>query len=179
MLLQYIQYAFNASVRPVLVVIMRHSIGQEGRVGINVGRLVGQNQDCLVDKVVHILFKRNVIKECFFGPVDARITSLVVYDGHGVGKQVIENPQGFLRESCRPFASLTLYTAQEWHPFYFIKIVVHFFVIGQHTSYASFSGIGGDTIVDTVIHGHGVCHFLRQPSFQVNVIVYNWEIVLL
>lgn len=63
--------------------------------------------------------------------------------------------------------------------FYFIKIVVHFFVIGQHTSYASFSGIGGDTIVDTVIHGHGVCHFLRQPSFQVNVIVYNWEIVLL
>ena len=69
MLLQYIQYAFNASVRPVLVVIMRHSIGQEGRVGINVGWLVGQNQDCLVDKVVHILFKRNVIKECFFGPV--------------------------------------------------------------------------------------------------------------
>ena len=161
------------------VVIMCHSIGQEGRVGINVGRLVGQNKDCLVDKVVHILFKRNVIKECFFGPVDARITSLVVYDGHGVGKQVIENPQGFLRESCRPFASLTLYTAQEWHPFYFIKIVVHFFVIGQHTSYASFSSIGGDTIVDTVIHGHGVCHFLRQPSFQVNVIVYNWEIVLL
>ncbi len=93
MLLQYIQYAFNSFVSPVLVVIMRHCVGQEGRVGINVGRLVGQNQDCLVDKVVHILLKRNVVEECFFGSVDTRIASLVVYDGHGVGKQVIENPQ--------------------------------------------------------------------------------------
>ena len=72
-----------------------------------------------------------------------------------------------------------MYAAQERHVFYFVVVFIHFLVVSKHTAYATLARIGSYTIVDTVVHRHGVRHLLRQAAFQMHMVVYHREVLLL
>ena len=66
---QYIQDAVDTFVGPVFGLFGIQLFGQEGRIGIDVGRIVGKDLDGLVHQVIHVLFFCDTVVVHFFGAV--------------------------------------------------------------------------------------------------------------
>lgn len=129
--------------------------------------------------MIHVLFFRHAVVVHLLGPVDTRVAPFVVYDGHGVRKQVVEYAEGLLREGRRPLAALALHAAQEGHPLHFVEIGIDLPVVGQHPAHTAFPGVGRHAVIDAVVHRHGVRPLLGQAALQVYVVVDDGEITLL
>ncbi len=78
-----------------------------------------------------------------------------------------------------PAASLALCPHQERQRRHLVEIFDCLGVIGEHTSYATFTHIGSHAVVDAVVHRHCVSHLLRQSTLEVYMIVDDREIALL
>lgn len=69
MFFQYIQDAVDTLIGPVFGILCIQLFRQEGRIGIDVGRLIGKDLDGLVHQVIHILFFGNTVVVYLFGAV--------------------------------------------------------------------------------------------------------------
>ena len=98
---------------------------------------------------------------------------------HGIGEEIVKSTEDFRGEVRRPYSSLALDSAEERKVLHFVIIFKNLFVTGEHTTYSTGSCVGGDSIVDSIIHGHRVGHFSGQTSFQVDMPVNDGEILLL
>ena len=113
-LLQYVKHLIDALLGPILVVVEVHIVGDIGRIGEDVGGLVREDLDSLVNDTIHILLHRDAtVADNLLGTVDARVTALMVDDGHSIGEEIVEDSQSLLREGLRPLAALALYAKEE------------------------------------------------------------------
>ena len=103
----------------------------------------------------------------------------MVHYRHGISEEIIENGKGLLRKGARPFPSLPLHSAQERKRLDFVIIFVDLAVIGKHASYTTLAGIWSDAVIYSVIHRHGMSHFLCQAALQVDMIIDDRKILLL
>ena len=69
MFFQYIQDAVDTLIGPVFGILCIQLFRQEGRIAIDVGRLIGKDLDGLVHQVIHILFFGNTVVVYLFGAV--------------------------------------------------------------------------------------------------------------
>ena len=178
-MLHDVQHPIDTLVCPVSIIISLHILRQVGRVGKDVGRFVGQDLDCLIDNLIHILLLGHAIIMHLFGPIDAGVATLVVDNGHGIRKEVVKNTQSLLREGSCPFTAFTLHTTQEGQRFHLFIIGIDLLIIGQHTTDTPFARIGSYPIVDAIVHGLGMSDLFGQPTLQMDMIVNDREKLLL
>ena len=176
---QHVQDAVHALRRPEGVVFGLQDARQEGRVGIDIGRLIGQDQYGLVHEVVHVLLLGDAVEMNLLGAVDAGVAALVVDDGHRVREEVFENAQGVLGEGLRPFAAFALHAEEEGLAADLVVVGMDFGVVREHATHAALAGIRCHAVVDAIIHGHCVGHLLGQVALEVDVVVDDGEVRLL
>ena len=164
---------------PHLVEPVVKEVWEEESVGEYVRRFVGQNPDRLIHNQIHIFLVRQSFRTDLLVTVNPGDTAFLVHDCHSVREQVVESPQRLRGEISRPFTALTLNSAQERHIFHLVEIFINLLIVGQHPAHSARSRIWGDSVIDTIIHAHGVGHLGGEATFKMDMPVDHREILLL
>ena len=124
-----------------------------------------------------MLFAASVVID-LLGPIDTADASLID-NRHAIGEKVVEDAERLRRELRDPATALTLHTEQEGVVLHLIVIVIHLLVVGQHTTNTALARVGGDTIINTVVHGEAMRLLLGEAALQVHVPIDHREVLLL
>lgn len=178
-LFQDIQDTVHALRRPEPVIVPLQGIGKERRIGVDVRRLIGQDQHGLVNQVVHVRLGADAVEEDLLGAVDAGKAPLMVDDGHCVCEEIFKDAEGLLRECGGPSASLALHPEQEGLAADLIVVGIYLGIVGEHPAHAALAGVGCHSVVDAVVHAHRMGHLLGEVALEVDVVVDDREVALL
>ena len=152
--------------RPERVVFLDEHVGQVGRVGVDIDRLVVED---LFDRPHEQFHESLLVGDIdFLGHPEPRPAAAMIDDRHGVGEDVIELGDGLFGEQRRPFAALGLHADEARLACQLLDVVVDALIVGDGEVHAA---VGRDAVEDARLATVRQGFFQGEIALEMDVVV--------